>query len=170
MKKTILLIAIATLLCNLAAIASEPADGYILYQNDKFGFSMEIPSFLKLKNAADKDPSEGADYWRDPSNMWDINRISILANANGSLGDPYTPEKVKMDYELTIEDYEKLGEKACEDTRYFFTIPGDSHTTIECHVFSGMKEIYVVIDFDDDMAAQMGGDVARHVLNSIQFR
>ncbi len=155
---------------TLTATAAEPSDGYKLYTNEKYGFSVEIPSFMKQHNAADKDPAEGADFWRNPDDIWDINRIAILANDNGYLGDPYTPEKVKMSYELNIEDYKHLGDKGCEDNRYFFIIPSDGHATIECRVFSGMRMVYVTIDFDDDMAEKLGGDVARHIMKSISFK
>ncbi len=152
-----------------AAETDNKATGYVVYENENYGYSVEVPAWMTRH-----DPQIGAEsgtiFMNNPEDILDINRIETYGSDGGSLGDPFTPESVKRRFDIDMEDRPDAINASCNDTSYTYTMPGEAHTSITREVYKGMKLVSVTVDFDDDMADKLGGEVAEHILNSIKIK
>ena len=89
-----------------------------------------------------------------------------------SFEEAFTPERVKSRFESDIEDLNNVTEKECGDTYYTFTRKSeeDGHITMTKNLFKDKKYVVVTIDYDADKADKLGGDVAKHIFNSITIK
>ncbi len=138
---------------------------YTTYTNEKYGFSVEVPAGLKqIKTLM---PEDGTVYSADEGEFA-LNRIDI-GGSTQMFDEEYTPEKVKHEFETWLIPDEAT-EKVCGDNYFSYTVPGEMLTELHKHLFSGTKVAMVVICYDKEHEAQLGGDVAKHVFESIKFQ
>ena len=152
-----------------AAENDSKASGYVVYENEKYGYSVEVPAWM-TRHDPELSAETGTIYLNDPDNLFDLNRIETYGSDNGYLYDPFTPETVKKRFESDMETRTDAIDVVLSDSDYYYTIPDEAHKTITREVFKGMKMVSVTIDFDDDMADKLGGDVAKHILESIKIK
>lgn len=144
-------------------------EGYVVYSNDKFGYSVEVPAWMQRVDPQVGDDN-GTTYMSNKDDMFDLNRVSLYSSDNGYLYDPWTPENVKKRFDSTIEDMSNITDQELKDMEFTITRKSDGHTTIEYNVFKDMKTVVVTIDFDDDKADKLGGDVAKHIIESVTIK
>ena len=137
---------------------------YITYTNDKYGFSVEVPQGMIKKGELMGD--EGTVYVVDEESGA-FNSIGI-SGSKQIFDEEYTPEKVRKDFEYWIEGKD-VASMDCGDDYFTYTLKGEMLTEIYRHVYQGTKVAMVSIYYDEDHEEQLGGEVAEHVLNSIQF-
>lgn len=180
--KKLFLMAIAALAMTFTACGNKSAnnaeagaegegeqEGYIVYTNDTYGFTVEVPAWMKRVDPK-VDPESGPTFMSNPDDMFDLNRVTIYGDNDGYVYDPWTPENVKKRFDSTIEDMSDVTEQECKDMEFCYTRKGDGHTTIEYNKFKDMKQVTITIDFDDDKADRLGGDVAKHIFESVTIK
>ena len=139
---------------------------YITYTNDKYGFTMEVPNGLfQGKEATNED---GTIYLIEEGGLV-FNSISVTGGKQ-IFDEDYTPEKVKAEYEEEMEGKEQVVSQECGDDYYTYTIKGDYCTEIHRNVYSGPKRVYLTICYEPEHEAELGGEVAEHVLQSLKFK
>ncbi|MBO4811424.1 MAG: hypothetical protein J5552_07640 [Prevotella sp.] len=152
-----------------AAENDTKTNSYVVYENENYGYSVEVPAWMTRH-----DPQIGAEsgtiFLNNPDELFDLNRIETYGSDNGYVGDPFTPETVKKRFDLDMETRTDAIDVVLSDSDYYYTIPGEAHKTVTREVFKGMKLVSVTIDYDDDMADKLGGDVAKHILESIKIK
>ena len=152
-----------------AAEADTKANSYVVYENENYGYSVEVPAWM-TRHDPEMGLGTGTIFLNNPDEMFDLNRIETYGSDNGYLYDPFTPETVRKRFESDMETRTDAIDVVCSDSDYYYTIPAEGHKTITREVFKGMKMVSVTIDFDDDMADKLGGDVAKHILESIKIK
>ena len=150
--------------------AEQAAEGFTTYTNDKFGYSVDVPDWM-TRHDPEMGDGNGTIYLSNPDDMLDINRIDIGAY-NDSFDEAFTPERVKSRFESDIEDLNNVTEKECGDTYYTFTRKSEDsgHITMTKNLFKDKKYVVVTIDYDADKADKLGGNVAKHIFNSITIK
>ena len=141
-------------------------EGFVVYTNDTYAFTVEVPAWMKRVDPQ-YNPESGTTYMSNPDDMFDINRVSIYGDNDGYVYDPWTPENVKKRFDSTIEDMNNVTDQELKDMEFTITRKSDGHTTIEYNKFKDMKQVTITIDFDDDKADKLGGDVAKHIMESV---
>lgn len=139
---------------------------YMTYTNDKYGFSVEVPAGMEKRGESMGD--EGTVFSADKGSEVTFNRIDISGSTQ-IFDEEYTPEKVKAEFDRLMENRE-VTSKECGDNYYTCTIDGDFVTQIDYSVFSGTRCVSVTICYEPDHEQQLGGEVAKHVFNSIKFK
>ena len=142
------------------ATKAEPS--YITYTNDKYGFTVEVPSGMKQKGELMGD--EGTVY------VLEDNAFNSIGISGGKdfFDEEYTPEKVKEDFEYYIENKEVTSEE-CGDNYFKYTLPGEINE-ITYHLYKGSKKVMVTVYYEAEHEQQLAGDVAKHVFESVKFK
>lgn len=167
------MMAIAALALTFAACGEKNAngesageEGYTIYTNDKYGFTVDVPEGLEqIKGLM---PEEGTVYSADKGQTAKLNRIDI-AGGKQIFDEEYTPEKVKAEFKSWTENIE-ADTTECGDSYFAYTIKSEQFTEMHRHVFKGSKKAMLSVCFDDAHEKQLGGDVAKHVLESVKFK
>ena len=181
MKRNLLIIAAALALfsCGKKAATAENAtadnpagteqDAQV-YTNDKYGFTVSLPADLKL-NENSLMGDDGAIYCTPDTKEGGmvLNRVDITGSRH-IFDEPYTQEKIKEEFEEYTSGKDGLVKKECKDFEYSYTITGDYVTEMHRCVFSGANKADVVVCFEPDHEAQLGGEVAEKILASLKFK
>lgn len=141
-------------------------EAYTTYTNNKYGFSVEVPSELEQKSELSGE--DGIVYSAEEKGSTIVfNRIDISGGREFS-GEEYTPERVKQEFESWLKNIE-VASKECGDDYFDYTIKGEMLTEMHHHVFKGDKVAMIVICYEPEHEKQLGGEVAQHVFNSVKF-
>ena len=151
---------------NAENVESEAA--YITYTNDKYGFTMEVPNGLYQNEEPTATNEDGTIYLIEKGGLV-FNSISVTGGKQ-IFDEDYTPEKVKAEYEEEMEGKEDVASQECGDDYFTYTIKGDYCTEIHRNVYSGPKRVYLTICYEPEHEAQLGGEVAEHVAQSLKFK
>lgn len=141
------------------ATKAEPS--YITYTNDKYGFTVEVPSGMKKKGELMGD--EGTVYVLEDNAL---NSIGI-SGSKDLFDEEYTPEKVKKDFEYYTENKEVTSEE-CGDNYFKYTLPGEINE-ITYHLYKGSRKAMITVYYEAEHEQQLAGDVAKHVFESVKF-
>ena len=139
---------------------------YITYINEKYGFSVEVPSGMEQKGES---MGEDGTVFSAEENGSDfvLNRIDISCGKQ-FFDEEYTPEKVKEEFAFWSKGKE-ITDTVCGDDYYSFIIRGEMLTEMYYHLYKGSTYALVSICFDADHEKQLGGEVAEHVFKSAKF-
>lgn len=139
---------------------------YITYTNEKYGFSIEVPSGMEQKGESMSE--EGTVFSAEENGSGIVfNRIDISCGKQ-FFDEEYTPEKVKEEFAFWSKGKE-ITDSVCGDDYYSFTIKGEMLTEMYYHLYKGSTYALVSICFDADHEKQLGGEVAEHVFKSAKF-
>jgi len=153
-----------------AAEETTKGDAAQVYNNEKYGYSVEVPGFM-TRHDPEVGAEEGTIFMNNPEDMFDVNRIETYGSDSGHLYEPWTPEGVKSRFEMDIEDLTDVTSKECKDMEYAYTRTSEEgHVTIVHAIFKDMKMATVTIDYDANMADKLGGDVAKKIMSSLKFK
>jgi len=144
---------------------TEAQVSYKTYTNEKYGFSVEVPSGMFQKGEM---MGEEGTVFSDIDEGVSFNRIDISGSKNYN-DEAYTPEKVKQEFEEWIEGKDVVYQE-CGDNYFTFSLEGQYVNEIYRNVYNGTKVAMVSVCYEPDYEKQLGGEVAKHVLNSIQFK
>ena len=171
MKKSISSIAIMAVAICMASCGNKSE--FTTYNNEKHGYSVDVPSWMTRKDPTIGNDGDGTIFLSNPKDMWDINRIDIGGGSDGNwMGEEWTPENVKKKYESEIEEYNDLIEHECGDNYYSYVRKDqeDEYFTRYKRVFKGKKDARVTISHYADKEDKLGGDVAKHIFNSLTIK
>ena len=179
MKKIVFMalavLAMMTTACDNKKSKTEAAEGeqteqqgqtWQTYTNDNYGYSIEVPGDMSKRETLTEE--NGTIYSYDGEEGVTFNRIDITGGEQ-IFNEEYTPEKVKDDYDYWTENKEIINEEL-GDNYFTYTIPGDELTQTDYHVFKGSKYVVVSICYEPGFKDKLGGDVAKHVFQSIKFK
>lgn len=144
--------------------AEEPA--WQTYENAKYGYSIEVPADMTKRETMTED--DGTIYSYDGDEGVTFNRIDI-SGGRQIFDEEYTPELVQKDFENWTDNME-VDSKECHDTWYSYTIKGELFTEMHRHIFKGTKKCLVMVCYDADHEAELGGEVAEHIFSSVKFK
>ena len=168
--KKLMIMAVAAMALTLAACSSKGGSDYQTYNNPKYGYSIEVPSWM-IQHDPQIGAEEGTVFMNNPDNMFDINRIDLYASNSGYVFDPWTPENVEKRFVSETEEMSDLVSQECKDQEFTYTRKSDDgHITIHKAIFKDMTMATVTIDYDADMADKLGGAVADHILSSLKIK
>ena len=158
---------------NKGGNGTESKDGkkaetkYQTYTNEKYGFTVEVPSVMTQRGEAMGD--EGTVFSLE-SNKDEItfNRIDISGD-NNMEGENYTIEGV-IESLKEWHDFSEFTDFKQGDNYFTYTIPGQYVTQIDYFVVKGPKKVSISVCYEPGFEKQLGGEVAEHVFNSITFK
>ncbi len=136
------------------------------YTNDNYGYSIEVPGDMSKRETLTEE--NGTIYSYDGDEGVTFNRIDI-SGGKQIFDEEYTPEKVKSEYEYWTENKEITNEEL-GDNYFTYTIPGDELTEIDYYIYKGSNYVIVNICYEPGFEDKLGGDVAKHVFQSIKFK
>lgn len=145
---------------------AEQKSQWVTYTNDNYGYSVEVPGDMFKRETLTED--NGTIYSYDGEEGFTLNRVDITGSESMFV-EEYTPELVQEEFEEWTNEKE-LASKECGDNYYTYTIVSDDLTEIDYVLFKGAKRLTVVICYDKDHEKQLGGDVAEHIIKSMQFK
>ena len=139
---------------------------YITYTNEKYGFSVEVPDGMTRNGELMGE--EGTVYSIEDGSGISLNRIDI-SGGKQIFDEEYTPEKVKKDFEYWTENKDVFS-KECGDDYFEYIMKGELLTELYHFVYKGNKVAMISVCYDADHEKQLGGEVAKHVFNSVTFK
>ena len=139
---------------------------YQTYTNDKYGFTVEVPSVMTQRGESMGD--EGTVFSLE-SNKDEItfNRIDISGDINKE-GD-YTIEGLSQ-FLREWHDFSEFTNVEEGDNYITYTIPGQYVTEIDYFVINGPKQAMISVCYEPGFEKQLGGEVAEHVFKSVKFK
>ena len=139
---------------------------YQIYTNDKYGFTVEVPSVMTQRGEAMGD--EGTVFsLESKKDEITFNRIDISGDTNWE-GD-YTIESV-VESLKDWHDFSEFTDVKQGDNYITYTIPGQYVTQIDYFVINGPKKVSISVCYEPGFEKQLGGEVAQHVFNSVTFK
>ena len=137
------------------------------YTNDNYGYSIEVPGDMSKRETLTEE--NGTIYSYDGDEGITFNRIDITGGKD-MFDDEYTPERIKARYEDDITNKDVTSSE-CGDNYYTYSILGGEYCDeIDYYFFNGNRYVTVVVCYEPDFKDKLGGDVAKHVFQSIQFK
>ena len=177
--KKITLIMLAALAMTFVACGNKGGNGagsqnggnaemkYQTYTNDKYGFTVEVPSVMTQRGEAMGD--EGTVFsLEDESNSFTFNRIDISGEENND-GEDYNIKEYAESY-MEIFDFSDKTNVEIGDNYFTFTDASDLVTQISYIVVNGPKMVSIAVCYEPDFEKQLGGEVAQHVFKSVTFK
>ena len=148
--------------------AEAPATKWTTYTNEKHGFSVEVPAGLIQRETML--PDDGTIFSADGEEGITFNRIDISGHKD-IFDEEYTPEKVKKDFEDWTKNMgDELASKECGEDYYTYTVKSDIVNELHMVRYKGTEMVTVVILYEPENEDMLGGDVAKHVFESIKFK
>lgn len=146
---------------------AQGGDTWQTYTNDNYGYSIEVPGDMTKRETMTED--NGTIFSYDGKEGATFNRIDITGGKD-MFDEEYTPERIKARYEDDIAGKE-LTSSECGDNYYTYSIlGGDYCDEIDYYFFNGNRYVTVVVCYEPDFKNKLGGDVAKHVFESIKFK
>ena len=137
------------------------------YTNDNYGYSVEVPGDMTKRETMTED--NGTIYSYDGKEGVTLNRVDITGGKD-MFDDEYTPERIKARYEDDITNKDVTSSE-CGDNYYTYSIlGGESCDEIDYYFFNGSRYVTVVVCYEPKCKDKLGGDVAKHIFNSIKFK
>lgn len=176
--KKITLIMLAALAMTFVACGNKGGDGaegkngknaetkYQTYTNEKYGFTVEVPSTMVQRGEAMGD--EGTVFsLESKKDEITFNRIDISGDENWE-GD-YDIEQVVAALK-EWHDFSEFTDVKQGDNYITYTIPGQYVTQIDYFVINGPKKVSISVCYEPGFEKQLGGEVAQHVFKSVTFK
>ena len=139
---------------------------YITYTNDKYGFTVEVPSGMTQRGESMGE--EGTVFSLENENeALTFNRIDISGDENWN-GD-YTIEGV-IEALKEWHDFSEFTNVQTGDNYFTYAIPGEYVTQIDYYVINGPKMVMMSVCYEPGFEKELGGEVAEHVFKSVKFK
>lgn len=140
---------------------------YQIYTNDKYGFTVEVPSNMTQRGEAMGD--EGTVFsLESKKDEITFNRIDISGDEN-NYGEDYDIKKVAEGI-MDFYDFSDRTNVEIGDNYFTYTAPGETITQIDYIVVNGPKMVSMAICYESGFEKQLGGEVAQHVFKSVKFK
>lgn len=137
------------------------------YTNDNYGYSIEVPGDMTKRETMTED--NGTIFSYDGKEGATLNRIDI-SGGKDMFDEEYTPERIKARYDEDVANRE-LTSSECGDNYYTYSILGGEYCDqIDYYFFSGSRYVTVTVCYEPGFKDKLGGDVAKHVFESIKFK
>ena len=173
--KKITLIMLAALAMTFVACGNKGGNGaeskngkttYQTYTNEKYGFTVEVPSTMTQRGESMGD--EGTVFsLESESEGVTFNRIDISGDENWE-GD-YDFEKVVAALK-EWHDFSEFTNVEQGDNYITYTAPGQYVNQIDYITVKGPKMVSISVCYEPGFEKQLGGEVAEHVFKSITFK
>ena len=140
---------------------------YQVYTNDKYGFTVEVPSEMTQRGESMGD--EGTVFsLESKKDEFTFNRIDISGEDNNS-GEDYNIKEYAESY---MEFFDTTGYTNVEigDNYFTFTSASELVTQISYMVVNGPKMVSIAVCYEPGFEKQLGGEVAKHVFKSVKFK
>ena len=140
---------------------------YQTYTNDKYGFTVEVPSVMTQRGESMGD--EGTVFsLESKEDEFTFNRIDISGEDNNS-GEDYNVQEYVDSY-MEFFDTSDYTNVEVGDNYFTFTSASDLVTQISYMVFNGPKMVSIAVCYEPGFEKQLGGEVAQHVFKSVTFK
>lgn len=177
--KKITLIMLAALAMTFVACGNKGGNGagsqnnenaemkYQTYTNDKYGFTVEVPSVMTQRGEAMGE--EGTVFSLESrEDEFTFNRIDISGDEN-NYGEDYNIKEYAESY-MEIFDFSDKTNVEIGDNYFTFTDASDLVTQISYIVVNGPKMVSIAVCYEPGFENQLGGEVAQHVFKSVTFK